>query len=93
MIQQRTGLLIDSYFSGTKVTWILDHVEGARKLADAGKLAFGTVDSWLVWNLTSGRIHVTDISNASRTMLFNIHTGQWDDELLRLLNIPPFDDA
>ena len=76
LIQQRTGLLIDSYFSGTKVAWILDHVEGARKLAEAGKLAFGTVDSWLVWNLTSGRVHLTDISNASRTMLFNIHTGQ-----------------
>jgi glycerol kinase len=88
LIQQRTGLLIDSYFSGTKVAWILDHVEGARKLAEAGKLAFGTVDSWLVWNLTSGRVHITDISNASRTMLFNIHTGKWDDELLRLLNIP-----
>jgi glycerol kinase len=88
LIQQRTGLIIDSYFSGTKVAWILDHVEGARKLAEAGKLAFGTVDSWLVWNLTSGRIHITDISNASRTMLFNIHTGKWDEELLRLLNVP-----
>jgi len=88
LIQERTGLLIDSYFSGTKVVWILDHVEGARKLAEAGKLAFGTVDSWLVWNLTSGRVHLTDISNASRTMLFNIHTGKWDEELLRLLNIP-----
>jgi glycerol kinase len=88
LIQQRTGLLIDSYFSGTKVAWILDHVEGARKLAEEGKLAFGTVDSWLVWNLTSGRVHITDISNASRTMVFNIHTRQWDEELLRLLNIP-----
>ena len=88
LIQDKTGLLIDSYFSGTKIAWILDHVEGARKLAEAGKLAFGTVDSWLVWNLTSGRVHITDISNASRTMLFNIHTCQWDDELLNLLNVP-----
>jgi glycerol kinase len=88
LIQERTGLLIDSYFSGTKIAWILDHVEGARKLAEAGKLAFGTVDSWLVWKLTSGRVHVTDISNASRTMLFNIHSGNWDEGLLRLLNIP-----
>ena len=88
LIQNKTGLLIDSYFSGTKIAWILDHVEGARKLAEAGKLAFGTVDSWLVWNLTSGRVHITDISNASRTMLFNIHSCQWDDELLKLLNIP-----
>ena len=88
LIQEKTGLLIDSYFSGTKIAWILDHDEGARKLAEAGKLAFGTVDSWLVWNLTSGRVHITDISNASRTMLFNIHTCQWDDELLNLLNVP-----
>jgi glycerol kinase len=88
LIQQRTGLLIDSYFSGTKVAWILDHVQGTRKLAEAGKLAFGTVDSWLIWNLTSGRVHITDVSNASRTMLFNIHTGKWDEDLLRLLNIP-----
>ncbi len=88
LIQDRTGLLIDSYFSGTKVAWILDHVEGARKLAENGKLAFGTVDSWLIWNLTSGREHITDVSNASRTMLFNIHTGGWDEDLLRLLNIP-----
>jgi len=88
LIQNKTGLLIDSYFSGTKIAWILDHVEGAHKLAQAGKLAFGTVDSWLVWNLTSGRVHITDISNASRTMLFNIHTCRWDDELLKLLNVP-----
>ena len=88
LIQNKTGLLIDSYFSGTKIAWILDHVEGAHKLAEAGKLAFGTVDSWLVWNLTSGRLHITDISNASRTMLFNIHTCRWDDELLKLLNVP-----
>jgi glycerol kinase len=87
-IQQRTGLLIDSYFSGTKVRWILDHVAEARRLADAGRLAFGTVDTWLVWKLTSGRLHVTDISNASRTMLFNIHKCEWDVEILKLLKIP-----
>ncbi len=88
LIQQRTGLLIDSYFSASKISWILDHVAGAREHADAGKLAFGTVDSWLVWKLTGGRVHVTDASNASRTMLFNIHTGAWDQELLRLFRIP-----
>ena len=88
MIQQHTGLLIDSYFSGSKITWILDNVAGARQLAEAGKLAFGTVDSWLVWKLTAGRRHVTDASNASRTMLFNIHSGGWDEELLRLLRVP-----
>ena len=74
MIQQRTGLLIDAYFSGSKIAWILDNVAGARERANAGKLAFGTVDSWLVWNLTSGKKHLTDASNASRTMLYNIHT-------------------
>ena len=88
LIRERTGLVIDAYFSGSKIAWILDNVSGARKLADAGKLAFGTIDSWLVWKLTSGKTHVTDASNASRTMVFNIHTGQWDDELLKLLNIP-----
>jgi glycerol kinase len=88
LIQQRTGLLIDAYFSASKISWILDHVPDARRLAEAGKLAFGTVDSWLVWKLTSGKKHVTDISNASRTMLFNIHTRTWDDSLLQLLNIP-----
>jgi glycerol kinase len=88
LIKQHTGLLIDSYFAGTKIAWILDNVPGARALADAGKLAFGTIDSWLVWKLTSGRTHVTDASNASRTMLLDIHTGCWDDELLRLLRIP-----
>ena len=88
MIQQRTGLLIDAYFSGSKVAWILDNVEGARALAEVGKLAFGTVDSWLIWNLTGGAVHVTDPSNASRTMLFNIHTGVWDAELLKLFRIP-----
>ena len=88
LIQQRTGLLIDAYFSATKISWILDNVPGARSLAEAGKLAFGTVDSWLLWKLTKGRLHATDASNASRTMLFNIHTGEWDRELLELLGVP-----
>jgi glycerol kinase len=88
LIQQRTGLLIDAYFSATKIRWILDNVPGARAAAEAGKLAFGTVDSWLLWKLTGGRIHATDVSNASRTMLFNIHTGIWDRELLNLLQVP-----
>ena len=88
LIQQRTGLLIDSYFSASKISWILDHVPGARARAETGKLAFGTVDTWLVWKLTAGRVHITDASNASRTMLFNIHTGEWDGELLRLFRIP-----
>jgi glycerol kinase len=88
LIQQHTGLRIDSYFSASKITWILDNVPGMRQLAEAGRLAFGTVDSWLVWKLTSGRIHVTDASNASRTMLFNIHSGGWDGELLQLFRIP-----
>jgi glycerol kinase len=88
LVRQRTGLVIDAYFSGTKIAWILDHVEGARAKAAAGRLAFGTVDSWLVWNLTGGRVHVTDVSNASRTMLFNIHTLAWDDDLLRMLDVP-----
>jgi glycerol kinase len=88
MIQQRTGLVIDSYFSGSKLRWILDHVAGARQQAERGKLAFGTVDSWLIWNLTGGRKHITDVSNASRTMLFNIHTGKWDEEILSLFQIP-----
>jgi glycerol kinase len=88
MIQQRTGLLIDSYFSGTKIAWILDNVSGTRSLAEAGQLAFGTVDTWLLWKLTQGQVHATDASNASRTMLFNIHTGAWDRELLGLLHIP-----
>jgi glycerol kinase len=87
-IQQRTGLLIDSYFSASKISWMLENVPGARKLAEAGKLAFGTVDTWLVYKLTQGRLHATDLSNASRTMLFNIHTGDWDGELLRIFNIP-----
>ncbi len=88
LIRERTGLVIDAYFSGTKIQWILDNVQGVRTRADAGELAFGTVDSWLVWNLTGGRRHLTDATNASRTLLYNIHTGEWDDELLRLFNIP-----
>jgi glycerol kinase len=87
-IQAKTGLLIDAYFSASKIRWILDHVPGARARADAGALAFGTVDTWLVWKLTGHERHVTDASNASRTMLFNIHTMQWDEELLRLFDIP-----
>jgi glycerol kinase len=87
-IRQKTGLIIDAYFSATKVKWILDNVKGARDLAKKGDLAFGTVDSWLVWNLSKGKIHVTDVSNASRTMLFNINTLKWDNELLKLFNIP-----
>ena len=88
LIQQRTGLLIDAYFSGSKISWILEHVPNARQLADAGRLAFGTVDTWLLWKLTGGRVHVTDASNASRTMLFNLHSGGWDSELLDLFRIP-----
>ncbi len=86
--QSKTGLVLDAYFSGTKIQWILDNIDGARKRADAGELAFGTIDSWLVWNLTGGKIHITDVSNASRTLLLNIHTGEWDDELLGLLDVP-----
>ena len=88
MIRSKTGLVIDSYFSGTKIKWILDNVDGARKRAEAGELAFGTVDSWLVWKFTRGHVHITDITNASRTMLFNIITQEWDEELLTLLDIP-----
>jgi len=88
LIQRRTGLLIDSYFSASKISWILDNVPGARSLAETGKLAFGTVDTWLIWRLTGGRVHATDASNASRTMLFNIHTGDWDHELLDLFRVP-----
>ncbi|HZC22377.1 MAG TPA: glycerol kinase GlpK [Candidatus Binatia bacterium] len=88
LIQQRTGLLIDSYFSASKIVWLLENVPGARALAESGKLAFGTVDAWLVWKLTQGRVHATDVTNASRTMLFNIHTGAWDQELLDLFRIP-----
>ena len=88
LVRQRTGLVIDAYFSGTKVAWILDNVPGARAKAVEGRLAFGTVDAWLVWQLTGGRVHVTDVSNASRTMLFNIHTLKWDEDLLRMLDVP-----
>ena len=88
MIKQKTGLVIDSYFSGTKVKWILDNVEGARAKAESGDLILGTIDSWLVWNFTKGKQHVTDVTNASRTLLFNINTMEWDDELLALLTIP-----
>jgi glycerol kinase len=88
MIQAKTGLVIDAYFSGSKIKWILDHVKDARELAIKGDLCFGTIDSWLVWKLTNGKVHVTDATNASRTMLFNIHSLQWDEELLALLDIP-----
>ena len=92
LIQQKTGLVLDAYFSATKLAWLLDNLPGARARADKGELAFGTMDSWLIWNLTGGHrggVHVTDASNASRTLLFNIHTMQWDDALLALFNIPP----
>ena len=88
IIKEKTGLLLDAYFSGTKIKWILDNVAGAREKAEDGKLLFGTVDSWLVWKLTNGKTHITDITNASRTLLFNIHSKEWDDELLSLLDIP-----
>lgn len=88
MIRQKTGLKIDAYFSATKIKWILDHVEGARERAKKGELLFGTVETWLIWKLTKGKVHVTDYSNASRTMLFNINTLQWDEDILKLLDIP-----
>src|SRR5580693_2164343 len=87
-VRQKTGLLIDPYFSSSKIAWILENVDGARQRAEAGKLAFGTVDSWLIWNLTSGKKHITDRTNASRTMLYNIVEDRWDSELLKLFNIP-----
>jgi glycerol kinase len=87
-VRERTGLVIDPYFSGTKIRWILDNTPGLRARAEQGELAFGTVDAWLVWNLTRGAVHVTDPSNASRTLLFNIHTGDWDEELLRIFGVP-----
>jgi glycerol kinase len=87
-LQQKTGLVVDAYFSGTKVKWILDNVEGARERAEKGELAFGTIDSWLIWNLTRGELHITDVSNASRTLLFNINTLDWDDEILEIMDIP-----
>ncbi len=88
LIRQKTGLIPDAYFSGTKIAWILDHVPNARRMAEKGDLTFGTIDTWLIWNMTGGAIHVTDSSNASRTMLYDIHTGEWDDELLNLLKVP-----
>jgi len=88
LFRERTGLVLDAYFSGTKLAWLLDNVDGARARAERGELAFGTIDAWLIWKLTDGRLHITDSSNASRTLLFNIHTLQWDDELLRVLRIP-----
>ena len=88
LVQAKTGLLIDAYFSGTKIKWLLDNVPGARARAEQCELAFGTIDSWLMWQLTAGEVHATDVSNASRTMLFNVHTNQWDAELLELLGIP-----
>ncbi|HKK67528.1 MAG TPA: FGGY family carbohydrate kinase, partial [Bacteroidales bacterium] len=88
LIREKTGLVIDSYFSGTKVKWILDNVEGARKKAEAGDLVLGTIDSWLIWKMSDGRLHITDVTNACRSLLFNINTMDWDDELLELLTIP-----
>src|ERR1051326_8303399 len=88
LIRHKSGLVIDAYFSGSKVRWLLDHVPGARERAQRGELAFGTIDSWLVWNLTGGAMHITDPSNASRTMLFNLNTQSWDDELLATLGAP-----
>ncbi|MCK7559847.1 hypothetical protein MKQ70_34870 [Chitinophaga sedimenti] len=88
LIREKTGLILDAYFSASKISWILDNVEGARIRAEQGQLAFGTIDSWLIWKLTGGKKHVTDVTNASRTMLFNIHSLQWDPELLRLFGIP-----
>jgi glycerol kinase len=87
-IQEKTGLIIDAYFSATKLKWILDNVDGARKKAENGELAFGTIDTWLAWKLSAAQLHITDVSNASRTMLLNIHTGEWDEDLLKLFNIP-----
>ena len=88
LFRKKTGLLLDPYFSGTKLRWLLDHIPGARRRAEKGELAFGTVDTWLLWQLTNGRVHATDVSNASRTLLLNLHTGEWDHELLKILRIP-----
>ncbi|RUT33716.1 glycerol kinase [Paenibacillus zeisoli] len=88
LFREKTGLLIDAYFSGTKVKWILDHVEGSRERAERGELLFGTIDTWLIWKLSGGAVHVTDYSNASRTLMYNIHELKWDDELLEILNVP-----
>ncbi len=89
IVQKKTGLVLDPYFSGTKIRWILEHVEGAREQARAGKLAFGTIDTWLLWRLTGGQVHATDVSNASRTLLMNLDTGAWDEELLKLFGVEP----
>ena len=86
--RERTGLILDAYFSATKIKWMLDHVAGAKEKAQNGKILFGTVETWLIWKLTKGKVHVTDYSNAARTMLFNIHTLKWDEEILKLLDIP-----
>src|SRR5690606_21014004 len=88
LFRERTGLLLDPYFSGTKIRWLLDHVDGLRARAERGEIAFGTIDSWLAWKLTGGAVHITDATNASRTLLFNIQSGAWDDELLGALDIP-----
>ena len=88
LIRERTGLIADAYFSASKIAWILDNVEGAREQAEEGKLLFGTVDTWLIWKLTKGKVHVTDYTNASRTMLFDIHERKWDKEILEYLDIP-----
>ncbi len=88
LIKKKTGLVIDSYFSGTKVKWILDNVEGAREKAEAGDLIMGTIDTWLIWNFTKGELHVTDVTNACRTLFFNINTMEWDDELLEIFDVP-----
>ena len=88
LVSEKTGLLLDPYFSATKIAWILDNIPNARPRAERGELAFGTVDTWLLWNLTDGQSHATDATNASRTLLYNIHSGQWDDDLLDLFNVP-----
>ncbi|MGH8033225.1 MAG: FGGY family carbohydrate kinase, partial [Luteimonas sp.] len=88
LVRERTGLVIDAYFSGTKVQWILDHVEGARERAERGELLFGTIDTWLIWNLTGGKTHITDYTNASRTLMYDIHARRWDPDLLKMLDVP-----
>ena len=88
LFKEKTGLLVDAYFSGTKIQWILDHVDGARERAAKGELLFGTIDTWLMWNLSKGQVRITDVTNASRTLLFNIHTLQWDEQLCSLLKVP-----
>ena len=87
-IREPTGLVVDAYFSGTKVKWILDQIPGAREKANQGELLFGTMDTWLIWNLTKGKVHVTEYSNASRTLMYNIHELKWDEKLLEILNVP-----